>query len=102
MRGIVQAQVQTGGGLSESGEPIPTSIGWGDEVDCLYVANTKNNYGRYVDGSFTQASYTITTSDLDFRATIVRLTDNLGNELCIKEVQSLELLEAVQRIKITI
>lgn len=103
MKGTIQAKVKnSGGGTNEKGEPIPDVSTWGNPVECMYYANVYNNRGTYQDGTFTQSEYNITTKDLTFTATEIRLIDNKGNVLCEKEIQSLELLEFVRRVKIVI
>ena len=102
MKGTVRAKGFIGGGFNEYGEPIPTTIEWGNPVECSYYANTLNNRGRYSGGVFTQSEYTITTEDMDFDAKQIRLTDSRGKVVCEKVVQSIEVLEDVQRVKITV
>ena len=102
MNGTVQAQIITGGGVGLDGYPLKPTIDWGSPVECKYIENTFNNRGKYIDGSFTQMSFSITLFDLDFDAKIVRLTSNRGKIICEKEVQSLNVLDEIQRVKITI
>lgn len=102
MNGRIQSQIVVEGVGNEYGETTPSTISWGDEVDCKYVANTQNNSGRYVDGEFTKSAYSITISDVSFNANVIRLTNNQGVVICVKEVQSLELLDAIQRVKISV
>ncbi|MFV0536835.1 MAG: hypothetical protein ACK5M3_05605 [Dysgonomonas sp.] len=102
MNGFIQAQIQTSGGENEYGEPIPANIDWDEKKECKYYANTLNGRGRYEDGKFTQSAYIITVFDMDFSATVVRLFNSKGKLVVEKEVQSLEELEEVQRVKVTI
>jgi len=102
MNGTVQAQIILGGGLDEDGTVIPSTVSWSLPVECKYIENTFNNRGKYIDGSFTQMSFSITLFDLDFDAKILRLTSNQGKVICEKGVQSLNVLEEIQRVKITI
>lgn len=103
MKGTIQAKVKkSGGGTNAKGEPIKDVWSWDAPVDCLYFANVYNNRGVYQDGIFTKSEFNITTNDLTFTANEVLLTDNRGNVICEKQVQRLELLESVQRLKITI
>lgn len=101
MKGLIQAQIQTGGGENEYGEPIPSKVDWGKKTECTYNANELNNRGRVHDFKFTQSAYIITVFDMDFRASIIRLFDSSDNMVVEQEVQSLEVLEEVQRVKIT-
>lgn len=103
MEGKVQAKITTGGGRdNETGAPVPVSHTWGEEVECFYCANTLSNNGRYTDGAFKQASYTITVDEMEFDTTVVRLIDSSGNTVCEKPVLSLEKLESVQKVKIVL
>jgi len=102
MNGIIQAQIILGGGRDIDGTIIPSTVSWGKEVECKYIENTFNNRGKYIDGEFTQMAFSITLTDLDFDAKILRLTSNRGKMICEKEVQSLNVLEDIQRVKITI
>lgn len=102
MNGRIQSQIVSGGGENEYGETIAAQTTWGEKVNCKYQANTMNNRGRYTDGEFTQSAFTITITDMNFTANVIRLFDSRDNEVCIKEVQSLEVLESIQRVKITV
>lgn len=103
MNGTISGKVKTGGGVDpDSGDPIPVTYSWTDPVECKYRANELNNRGRYDGGTFQQASYTITTEDMDFNADTVRLFNSRGSSVCEKEVISIEVLEDIQRVKIII
>lgn len=102
MNGYIQPQINHGGGFDDNGEPIPSTPSWGENIECKYFANTLNNRGRYEGGEFTQSAYEITIYDMEFHAEYIRLLDSRGNEVIEKKVQSLEVLEEVQRVKITI
>lgn len=103
MKGTIQAVNKTsGGGFSESGEPIKDVKILGDAVECVYVANVYNNRGTYLNGNFTQSEYIITTKDLTFKAKNIQLNDKNGNVVCTKQVQSLDILDSVKRVRITV
>lgn len=103
MNGYINAQIVTGGTIDEmTGIPIPDTVSWGKDVECKYFANTLNNRGRYQDGKFQQSAYEITTDDMTFRAKIIRLKNSRKEVIVEKEVQSLEELEDIQRVKITV
>lgn len=102
MRGFISKQIFTDEYINDDGIPVPGSTDWGADVECKYFANVSNSKGRYPDGVFKQMSFVITTEDLSFDAGVIRLKDKKGNVVCEKEVLSLEKLEAVQRIKITV
>lgn len=103
MKGTIQSKVKNaGGGFNESGEPVADTYTWTEPVACLYFANVYNNRGTYQDGMFTQSEYNITTKDLNFTATEILLKDKNGNIVCQKQVQRLEVLDAVKRVKIIV
>lgn len=103
MDGTISAKIKTGGGNDpETGTPIPVESSWSEPVECKYKANLLNNKGRYLGGTFQQASYEITTTDMSFTAAIIRLFDSRNNLVCEKEVMSLEVLEFVNRVKIVV
>jgi len=102
MKGFINSQIVLPGYIDDDGVPVPGSTDWGVDVECMYFANVNNNKGRYPDGVFKQTAFEITTEDMSFDAKIIRLKDRKGNTICEKEVQSLEELESVQRIKITV
>lgn len=102
MKGFINAQITVQGYINDDGIPVSGSTSWGTDIECKYFANVNNNKGRYPDGVFKQTAFEITTVDMSFDAKIIRLKDRKGNTICEKEVQSLEELESVQRIKITV
>lgn len=103
MNGTILAKIKTGGGVDpESGSPIPVESSWSVPTNCKYKANLLSNKGRYLGGTFQHASYEITTPDMAFRAEMIQLFDSRNNLVCEKEVMSIEVLEFVQRVKITV
>lgn len=104
MKGTIQAKVVSGGTYNQYKELIPDSVkdDWDVPRECSFTPVTQNSRGVYLDGEFIRSAYIITVEEMDFRAEYIRLTDSRGNVLCEKEVLSLEVLEEVQRIKITV
>lgn len=102
MKGFISKQIFTDGYINDEGVPVQGTISWGPDIECKYYANISNNKGRYPDGVFKQVAFEITTENMSFEANIIRLKDRRGNVVCMKEVLSLEELESVQRIKITV
>ena len=103
MNGFISSQIKSADSINEStGEAVLGVATWSDDVECKYKANTLNNKGTYVGGKFTQSEYEITTDIISFRANIIRLKNSAGDVVCIKEVQSLEVLESIQRVRIMI
>jgi len=103
VKGTISTRVTTGGGLDpNSGEPTPVTFGWASEIECLFAPAQNSSQGRYTDGTFKQASYTITTEKMDFVAKLLRLTNSRGDVVCENEIISVEVLEDIQRVKIII
>lgn len=103
MKGTISTKVTVGGGSNPTtGEPIPVTFVWGSEIECLYTPVQLSNQGRYTDGTFKQASYSITTEKMDFAATLLRLKNSKGIVVCEKEIISVEVLEDIQRVKIIV
>ncbi len=102
MDGFIQGKLPGEAIKGRGGEPVSNQAEWGEKIECRYKANLLNNRGRYDGGTFTQSSYEITIDDMSFNAASIRLFDSRGNLVCTKYVQSLEVLEFVQRIKITV
>lgn len=103
MKGTISTRVTEGGGSNpNTGEPIPVTFVWGSEIECLYAPVQNGNQGRYTDGTFRQASYTITTEKMDFAGKLLRLTNSRGAVVCESEIISVEVLEDIQRVKIIV
>jgi hypothetical protein len=102
MKGFVRAKYQTMGGINHDGEPVPAVSSWGEFSSCLYHANTLSNKGVYVGGEFQESSFTITLRDMSFKAEFIQLFNSTKELVCEKRVLSLEVLDSVKRVKITV
>ena len=102
MNGTVKAQIIIGGSLNSDGEPTQGVETFGLSVPCKYASNNRTNHVTKSDMNFTQEKYIITIKDMKFSASRIKLFDSKGVEVCEKQVQSLEILEDVKRIKITL
>ncbi len=100
--GTLQYAIVTGGGLDAIGDPIPVVTSWSDPVDCLIITNTRNDKGTYQDGKFTQMAYVVHIDKQPFDAKRVRLTNDRGIELGEFQVQDVQFLDLVRRVKITV
>lgn len=102
MKGFISAQkINKANLIGEDGFPIYENvIDWSDLVPCSYVYNEFDNKGAYANGEFVKTSFTITTTEFDFDAKMIRLYDSNKALVCEKEVVSLERLGAVRRVKI--
>lgn len=49
----------SGGGLDANGEPIPSKEEWSEAVECAITTNNDTRKGKYEDGEFRQASFTV-------------------------------------------
>lgn len=99
--GILQYTIQEGGGVNESGEPIPAKSYWSAPITCSIQTNNHNNKGTYQDGKFTTASYEILIESLAFSAIRVKLS-RYGENLGEFEVQDIQPFPGVGRIKILV
>jgi len=102
MKGTIQSRIKPTTGFNDKGEPTVSALSWGSPVECLYFANNYSNRGTYQDGMFTQSEFNITTKDLSFTATEIQLKDKSGNVVCQKQVQRLEILDSIKRVKIIV
>lgn len=102
MDGFIQAKIFGNSNASTGGEPVAVTSSFGEKVECRYISTLLNKKGRYEGGTFTQSSYEIVIDEMDFNASVIKLIDSRDNEVCTKEIQSIEVLESIQRIKITI
>lgn len=100
--GYIQAQIVGNGGIGDDGMPIEASEGWGTKIPCNIQTNMQNNKGNYKDGKFTQFAFTVFFQMQKFEAKRVRLTNNRNQIIGDFEVQSVEFLDLVQRVKITV
>lgn len=106
MKGYITATQTTGGGRDEdSGFPIPVETFESDFVECQYYPNNRRSVGSEQDGIFQMASYEITIDrvnwDLD-QVTMITLYNSRRESLTQKSVLTLDELDDIQRVKITI
>lgn len=102
MNGRIAAKIAGFTGFDADGNPTSNPTTFGAWKSCKYVSASRNDTYDKGDGNFTQASYVITLNDMDFTATNVVLQDSRGNEVCVKNVKSLEVLESINRVKIVL
>lgn len=99
--GFVQIKTTSGGGLDEDGIPIEAVSDFGDKIPCHIQTNSHSNNGKYQDGKFIISSYIIfIPMKSGFSTDRVKLTiDEREVEF---DVQNIEFLKLVGRIKITV
>lgn len=49
----------SGGGVDGNGEPIPSKEMWSEAAECAITTNNDTRKGKYEDGEFRQASFTV-------------------------------------------
>lgn len=88
--------------MNEYGEPVAASVAWGDPIACSIKTNNDTRKGKYEDGEFRQASFTILIELVGgFDADRVKL-ERLGEDLGEYRVLSVEPLATVGRIQIIV
>lgn len=106
MNGFITSRIHVAGGIDEAtGMPFPESETWTDPIECQYVPNRRNTVGANREGKFRIASYEITVNMLDWNiydVSMIRLINEKKEVITEAEVLTLDELEAIQRIKITI
>lgn len=101
--GSLKCQTLTGNEqMNEYGEPVAAQVSWGDPVPCSIKTNSDTRKGKYEDGEFRMASFTILIEFVaGFAADRVKLERN-GEELGEYRVLSVEPLTSVGRIQIMV
>lgn len=106
MKGYITSRVSLGGGFDEeTALPNAETESWTDPIECQYYPNNRNTVGAYKESVFRIASYEITINMLDwniYNVSMIKLLNSNGVEIAKKEVLTLDELEDIQRIKITI
>lgn len=100
--GTLQYIKLSGGGISNEGDPVSIVQEWSDPIDCLIITLKHDNKGTYNDGKFTASAYEIHIESQPFEATKVKLTNSRNKELGEFQVQDLQFLDLVGRIKIVV
>lgn len=101
--GFLQYEIiKKGSDFDKYGEPVTgASVEWSEPIPCSIKTNSDNCKGKYEDGEFRMASFTVLIEEQDFNANRIRL-ERSGRELGEYRVQNIEDLEASGRIKITV
>lgn len=102
--GTIEVKHKTGGGIDpETGYPIsPASASWGTPIPCQYSPIKMNLLERVSGEHVTAVNYSILIELMPFTAEQVRLKDRLGNEVGEYSIISIEPLEAVGQLKLTV
>ncbi len=100
--GTFQYQIIVPGEVNEFGEPTEATTVWSDPIACSIKTNSDNRKGKYEDGEFRMASFTVLiendeTAQFD-RVKLTRHSEELGEY----RVMNREPLTTVGRIQIVV
>jgi hypothetical protein len=105
--GTLQIETVSSGGVNEYGEPTSAVSSYSDAIACNIKTNSDNRIGKYEDGEFRIASFTILVELEDDvaekileakRIKLTRFTESLGEY----RVMNAELLPTVGRVQLTV
>jgi hypothetical protein len=99
--GILRYEIVSGGELNEYGEPIAAQSSWSDPIPCSIKTNSDTRKGKYEDGIFRQASFTILIELAAFPHKRISLERN-GESLGEFDILSSEPLTSVGRTQIVV
>lgn len=99
--GTLRYEILTGGGVDDFGEPIEAQSCWSEPLSCSIKTNNDNRRGRYEDGEFRQASFSILVECIPFPYNRVKL-ERMGEKLGEYRVMSAEPLTTVGRTQIVV
>ena len=101
VNGHIEPKIETGGGLDEDGNPVPTISSWGDKIPCRYTPNRNSLKGKANGNLFIVASYEILIERQPFTTEQIRLTGINGEDLGELSIMWVETFDAVNALKIT-
>lgn len=87
--------------MNELGEVVASEVQWSEPIECSIKTNSDNRKGRYEDGVFRMASFTVLVECIDFCSERISL-ERQGEQLGEYEIISKEPLCGVGRVKITV
>lgn len=87
--------------MNEFGEVVASNVKWSEPIECSIKTNSDNRKGRYEDGVFRMASFTILVECTEFRSERISL-ERHGETLGEYEIISKEPLCGVGRVKIVV
>lgn len=99
--GYIQYEVLSGGGINEFGEAITPISEWSEPIPCSIKTNSDNRKGKYEDGEFRRASFTILVELMSFPHNRIKL-ERYGEQLGEYRVMSAEPLTSVGRTQILV
>lgn len=100
--GELYTETRTAGGVNQWGEPLGDSVQWSETpIACLVTPNADTRLGRYEDGEFRQASYTVIIEGEGLSAERVRLVRG-GETLGEYRIMSIRPLPSAGRVQINV
>ena len=102
INGTLQCKTRATEGFDIEGNPSPEAGKWSDYIDCFIQTNTHSNKGTYQDGRFTIAAYTVLIETQPFDADRIKLVTDKGKHLGEFQVQDIQFMDIVGRVKITV
>lgn len=101
--GTIEVQRSNGGGIdATTGFPTAASASWGIPIPCQFVPIKYNALALRQNEPITERGYSILIDEQPFYADRVRLKDRCGRIVGEFSVVSIEPLEAVGQVKITV
>lgn len=107
--GYISFAMESGGGYDALGNPLPVSITLSDRIACNLNVITRE-YKLYIEQQYVQIAYVCTMDrilvdvlGLNIPTVVqVHIYDAEGNSLGLHHIQSLEYLNLVRQIKISV
>lgn len=99
--GTLRYETVTDGGIDEWGEPIGAKAEWSEPIPCSIKTNSDTRKGKYEDGKFRQASFTVLVELQNIAFDRVRL-ERQDEPLGDFNIISVEPLTSVGRIQIVV
>lgn len=87
--------------MNDFGEVVASDVEWSEPVECSIKTNSDNRIGRYEDGVFRMASFTILLECTEFSSERISI-ERQGEQLGEYEIISKEPLYGVGRVKIVV
>lgn len=102
VNGTIQALTSAKSTINDDGDPVTVPDAWGDPINCNIRTTKHDKKGIYEDGEFIQASYEILLDMQTFEADKIRVINNRSKVLGEFEIQDIQFLDKVQRVKIVV
>lgn len=100
--GTFQYQIQGASTENEFGELMETPSTWSEPIQCHIKTNSDNRKGKYEDGEFRQASFTVLTEQMDNLSFNRVKLERHGEDLGEYRVMSAEHIEMQNRTQIIV